>query len=463
MMRKGFRAALCLCAAWTAQATAQTANADKPAAADQPPAQAASPENRPPASAPSPIMLTGVAGDWGGLRTRLFDKGFDFQLSYTNQFAANTQGGIGRDAVDSGQAMLGMFVDTNKLIGIPGGRLRVLVTRRHGVDLNTREKLGLIQNLQGLWGRGNIWRLGEAWYEQTFDGGKFSLRVGRSPTSLEFGTTTCDTENRSFCGAPPGNMPNTYTYWLSYPASAWMARAKVNFGARNDAGYLQAAVFQTNPHNADTTNGFRLGLAGGTGVMIPVEAGWTPRLWTDRPGIFKIGGWYESSPTTDIFEDRNGRPVVLSGLPGRPLRGRYGGYFEIRQQITPSPKGLGRKGLTAFLNVFEIDRRTSLVDNYVGMGLVQTGTFKGRPNDQIALQVSRTHVNSRLAEADRILNGIDPLHGVRGSEYAAELDYRLVPMTGLRIIPNLQYVANPGGFSNHRNIVVLGIMTSVAL
>src|SRR5260221_13529630 len=35
----------------------------------------------------------GLLGDWGGLRTRLYQQGVDFQLGYTTELAYNAQGG----------------------------------------------------------------------------------------------------------------------------------------------------------------------------------------------------------------------------------------------------------------------------------------------------------------------------------------------------------------------------------
>ena len=32
-----------------------------------------------------------MLGDWGGLRTRLYEKGIDFQFGYANEFGTNTQ------------------------------------------------------------------------------------------------------------------------------------------------------------------------------------------------------------------------------------------------------------------------------------------------------------------------------------------------------------------------------------
>src|SRR5689334_5391326 len=44
-----------------------------------------------PAEAVSPNQ--GVLGDWGGLRTRLYQRGIDFQLGYTAELAYNARGG----------------------------------------------------------------------------------------------------------------------------------------------------------------------------------------------------------------------------------------------------------------------------------------------------------------------------------------------------------------------------------
>ncbi|SBW85126.1 hypothetical protein PVE_P0081 (plasmid) [Pseudomonas veronii 1YdBTEX2] len=38
-----------------------------------------------------------MTGDWGGLRTELLDKGYDFQFSYQSESAANVEGGYDND------------------------------------------------------------------------------------------------------------------------------------------------------------------------------------------------------------------------------------------------------------------------------------------------------------------------------------------------------------------------------
>ena len=79
------------------------------------------------------------------------------------------------------------------------------------------------------------------------------------------------------------------------------------------------------------------------------------------------------------------------------------------------------------------------------------------------IHFSRTHINSRLADADRLLKETNPLRGVRGSEYAVEVDYRVAVTTGLRISPNVHYVADPSGYLNHRSVLAIGLMTNIVL
>ena len=77
------------------------------------------------------------------------------------------------------------------------------------------------------------------------------------------------------------------------------------------------------------------------------------------------------------------------------------------------------------------DRRTAAVDRQIAAGLVYTGLFGARPNDDIAFAVGTTHVNSRVADVQTLQNslGRGPV-AVQGSEFAFELYYTFRPTTG---------------------------------
>ncbi|MBB3349488.1 carbohydrate-selective porin OprB [Sphingomonas sp. BK069] len=212
----------------------------------------------------------------------------------------------------------------------------------------------------------------------------------------------------------------------------------------------------------DPTNGFRLALSSGSGVLVPIEAAWTPVLGGDRPGYHKIGGWIETSRAQDLVRDDAGQLTIVSGQPGQSFRGRHGVYFEMSQQLTASPEGLDRKGLSMFFNFTQLDRRSSLIDNQTALGFTQTGTFASRRNDQVALALVRTHINDRTRETDRIALANGSIDGVRQAEWILEADYRLVATTGVKIVLDVQFGFNPGGISERRNVVALGMKSSVS-
>jgi porin len=111
------------------------------------------------------------------------------------------------------------------------------------------------------------------------------------------------------------------------------------------------------------------------------------------------------------------------------------------------------------------DRRTATTDYQVAGGVIYTGPFRSRPQDDIGFGVGTTHVNSRVAWAEQLQNlagqnlvGFSPV-GVQGNEYTMELYYTYRPLAGLQVRPNIQYVVDPGGTSANPNALVFGLKT----
>ena len=104
------------------------------------------------------------------------------------------------------------------------------------------------------------------------------------------------------------------------------------------------------------------------------------------------------------------------------------------------------------MNVVIADKRTSTNDRQIAAGLVYTGLFDTRPQDDIGFAVGTTHVNDRVADAE----------GIQGSEYVAEIYYTVRPNAALQIRPNLQYVYHPGGNRENENVLVLGLKTAAS-
>ncbi|AYJ84790.1 hypothetical protein D3Y57_01465 (plasmid) [Sphingomonas paeninsulae] len=147
-----------------------------------------------------------LTGEWGGLRTDLRDDGIDVTGSYGLEAATNVSGGDRKDAAASGQLVVGTTIDTDRLMGLPGGTMQVTITYRHGQDLGSAAGLGTLQQVQENFGRGNVVRLTQFWYMQSFAGGHADIKLGRLTQGEDFAAFSCSFQNLSFCGAPVGNL-----------------------------------------------------------------------------------------------------------------------------------------------------------------------------------------------------------------------------------------------------------------
>lgn len=401
----------------------------------------------------------GLTGDWGGLRAKLLDAGLDFQIGYTFEGAANPSGGDRREATGAGQLSVGATADLGKLLGDPGASFQVTFTHRDGRNLTADTGIDPLQQAQEVYGRGDVWRLTQFFYDQALFDDVVDLKLGRMTVGEDFAAFSCDFENLSFCGSQPGNLAGDY--WYNWPISQWGARLKIHDGPRF---YLETAIYHYDPRNLDPGKGLTLELGGGRGALVPVEAAWTPALGPRKlPGAYKIGAWWGDIPGADVFLNQARQPLVLFG--GAPLqrRDRYGAYVNLQQQVTGSASPGDDHGLTLFLNLTQTDPETEAADRQISLGASYLG-LPGRPKDTVALAFATTHVNDRLARADALLDaeGLADVPPPR-SEYVWELDYDAQAANWLSLRPNLQFIHQPGGIPGRPDALVVGIKATLAL
>ena len=182
-----------------------------------------------------------LTGDWGGLRSRLEDKGVTFALEYTTDLLANVRGGIRRGAAGLGYFNPEMNVDLEKLWGWHGGLFRASGAITHGPDFSPHY-LGNILLVTNIEIPRPVTRMFELWYEQNAFNDRFSVRAGLMLADTEFATS--DTAF-TFMNSTLGWMA-----WLAndlpfggpaYPLSTPGARIRVK---PVDDVYFQAADIQ---------------------------------------------------------------------------------------------------------------------------------------------------------------------------------------------------------------------------
>jgi porin len=423
-------------------------------------ASAASAQNRPiglPEKVDShrPPPDYGLTGDWGGARTKLHDDGVDISAGYTGELGWNFAGGRKHDVTETGQFALGATFDADKIAGIKGGTFQATVTARHGALLDRHAGLGTLQQVQEVWGRGQTFKITQLWYEQKLAGGAVAFKLGRATVGEDFSSFSCYFMNLTFCGSQPGNLVGDY--WYNWPVSQWMARLKVSHGNL----YAEAAVYQVNRANLDKRF-FNFNVSRGSGVLVPVEIGWSPLFGsTQLVGSYKVGAWYTNVNAPDVFLDVNHQPRVLTGLAPLGRNSRYGVWINAWQQILgKSENGKPISGVGFFLNATQADKRTAFQDNQVAIGVFWKPPIKSLPNDVLAFAVGRTHVNSRVRRSE-LLDPAKP--EPQSSEYAAELYYSAHPFHWLEARPNVQYIHQPGGRKDAHDVGVLGLKFGVTL
>jgi porin len=407
------------------------------------------------ASAQGPSTLT---GDWGGLRTQLFDRGVNLTTIYTSELANNPRGGEEEQTAYADEWAFRAAFDFQRLFGWNGAHFQITITDRNGRDLDQTANLHTLQQVQEIYGRGQTWRLSEFWFQQTWIDDRLLWKFGRVTPGETFGSFSCNFQNLTFCGEQAGNVRGDY--WFNYPVSQWGTRLEF---AITPQMKVMLGVYQVNPTYIDDSWAAHNGLlpdnpSGTTGALVPLEAEWTPKF-LGLPDKFQFGVWYDTSNANDVYLDVNRQPLVLTG--DAPLRrhGSDGAYISFEQQIT----GVASKsGATLFLNITQADRETSpLTDRQIAFGVQYKGPFT-RPNDILGFAMGTSHVNSRVAAGERLLDEVDGSNvPVQSSEYVAEAFYGWTPWPFVTLRPNLQYVVHPGGSSAYPDALIVGLKSTV--
>jgi porin len=291
-----------------------------------------------------------MTGDWDGERQRIADAGVNLRAHFTTESAGNLSGGLEQTARFTEQIDAGADFDLDRLIDIPDARIQFTLTDRAGRSLSA-DAIGNQFAVQELYGAGQNFRLAELNYQQDLADRKVTIELGWSPVGDHFANLPafCNFQNGIICGHANAMTTNSGAH--NFPTAQWGARVYVQPAP---GFYATTGVYQVNPNAGDADAGFDLSFHG-TGVFVPVEVGWLSGRGTrDLPGTLKIGAYYNSSDTPDVFTDVNGLPAGLTGDPFAERNGRSGGYviadrMVYREQPESDPSELLRSSSPDFI------------------------------------------------------------------------------------------------------------------
>jgi porin len=366
-----------------------------------------------------------LTGDWGGLRTRLEEKGIRFELSYTGEMFSILSGGLERKTVYLDNKDFTMSVDAGTLMGWKGAGFFLYVLGNHGTSPSRCVgDLQVVSNIDAP----NTFKVYEAWYRQSLFGGALSFKIGLYDVNSEFDVIeTCGLFNNSSFGIGPDFSQSGLNGPSIFPTTSLGLRIKVQ---PLDGFYIQSVVLDGVPGDPDNPRGTHIILKEDDGLLIAGELGYRKQI-NGKYNKVALGAWFYTGEFRHISE------IVGAGHP-QAHKGNKGFYFLAERRLYCEKKD-NRQGLCAFFRVGGANRHVNQLDFYLGAGIVYSGLVPGRDKDLFGLAVAYAHNGSPFMRSVSQLDG-----GFTRAETAVELTYRfqVTPWFGLK--PGFQYIIDPG-------------------
>ncbi|MEK7707009.1 MAG: carbohydrate porin [Verrucomicrobiota bacterium] len=427
-----------------------------------------------------------LTGDWGGVRSRLADKGLEFETTYTGEFLANVHGGARTGELYQGLLRSDLNLDIEKAGGWKGGVFHVSGLWIAGSEPNSRNDIAGMTGVMYL-EPSNISaydtvRLYELWLEQSFLEDRLSIRAGQIAV-----------DERCHCSDYAGVFISWTHGWPAFmsalipnggPAYPVAGTGVMVTGRPHEQIELVAAVVDgdVEDQSTESRHGTHFGFGHGNGVLALFEAIWRcnyEKGATGLPGVFKIGAWFHSGDFDDLRFDTLGRSLeddgTLSGLPSNGVARSHpdngGVYFNVDQMLwrekADSDEGLGLYGRVA--PWMPEDRNP--VDFYVAGGVTYKGLLPTRDQDTFGVAASYVATSDGLRDRQRDANAIIALGGTPNTlgegpvpdyEMALEITYQIVLTPWWSLQPDFQYIFHPGGSTALQDSVVLGLRTTIS-
>lgn len=305
--------------------------------------------------------------------------------------------------------------------GLTGFKVHAQVLRVDGSSLSRR--VGDIQTADGI-DAVSATRLFEAWVEQKFgnDDRSIALRAGAMDVNADFDsiqTATLFVNSSHGIGADfarsgvdgPSIYPVSATgLRLSVlPSKKWTFRFAALDGVAGDPDRPKAFFVER--------------LARSDGALL---IGQVDYHLSDTAKI-EAGLWHYTSVTALVASDRKVHD--------------QGGYASIEGPI------LGDKDWTGWGRIGFADGDAQIVDSYIGLGVVRTGTFAGRKDDRVGLAVARAGIGSPARVSFALPH----------AETSVEASYQWKISTRLAAQPDLQYIVHPAAETGVGTALVLGL------
>jgi porin len=318
--------------------------------------------------------------------------------------------------------LLNVVLDSDKLMGIPGGSLGAQMLQFTGQQTN--RQAGSFQGFNSLVSNPPLDRLElwELWWRQELFDDKLVLRIGKTVTPIDFNnvsrpvpTSTYSNQISSVTGLISGTVAKSPTMFGVEPGFYDSAYGITATYAPVREFYISYAVYDGSIAKGIRTgsdvephfNGHYLNLG---------EAGYAWVLGGEqKPGAIGVGGWVQ---TGKLY------------APGTSEEGTHGFYMFGSQRIWFQHPGLDPSGISGFLQLALNTSKTQPANEFVGGGLTAFGLVSARPDDSMGAGIAWSWLNRRF--------------GLRSNEFMAQVYYQARIVDGVFMEPAVTYTPNPG-------------------
>lgn len=365
----------------------------------------------------------------------------DFSIVYTFDIWDNAGGGLRRGTRYLDNLDLTAKLDADRAFGWRGATFFAYLLANNGVGMS-RSLVGNFQDSSNIETAHRALRLYEAWFEQRFAGDRGSVKVGLFDLNSEFDVQQA---GALFVTASHGmgadfsqsgrNGPSIFPvtslalradYKLS---DDWLVRAAVLDGVPGDPRHPEKVVVVKLGH--------------GDGALLVGEL--EHRIGRTRA---VLGYWRYTAKFDDLLS---------SAKAAGPMRrsNNDGVYLSLERRFVPVDYG-GDQGLKGWLRLGFANDRFNPLNHYLGGGLVYSGPFKGRANDEAGIAFAAAHFGDPERDALALAS-----QRTKPTELQVEATYRAVLTPWLTLQPDVQYVINPGGRRDLPNALLFGLRTQV--
>jgi porin len=383
-------------------------------------------------------------GDPSGKRSAMLAQGYDleviYKLDFLNNLSRNREKIYVLDNLD-----IKLAWDGEKAAGIKGASafLHILSNRGDKPGAHSNRLPHGVDNIETPQ-NGNTSKIFQAWLQQSFLDERVSVLAGLYDLNSEFYATESSAMFTHPTFGIGAEMAGTGLNGPSiFPTTSFGIRLKT---IPAPGYYLQAVTLDAVAGDPDNPHGTHVQFNEGDGLLNVVEGG-IPLGSADNAhnNKFSVGMWQYSTSFDDILDtDASGNPVQ---------RISHGAYALV-EKVLKYQAGSDNSLISGFFRIGKTEGDTTQFDRAMSTGLVFTGLFAGREEDELGLG----YAQERNSEKYRIASG-NAVH----SEKSFELGYRYRATAGFVIQPFVQYLQNHSADTAQDKTWWLGVRLEASL